>query len=335
MSDIRIGLVGATGAVGDTLLEVLNAAPWSPDRIVPYASAGTTKSHVRYGDRDIAVDDLADADWGALDAVVLALPPEQALATGRLALDEGVPVVDCSGALAAAEAEVPLAVPWINPQRLAQVVEVGAASLPDPAALLLASVQAPLYRSGFEVPVDATLMLPASRWGRKGMEELSNQVVSMFNGSTPSRRVFEEGLAFDVLPAIGGLGADGWTDRERSVEAEVSGLVGADAARCTLTAVPVFSGVSAALAWPGRAVPSVELFTRVLGDGGVEVVGADPRKLPRPRRVEGRPFAQVGRLRLDASGQLHAWVALDNLRATATAATGLLGVLLKDRGYVS
>jgi N-acetyl-gamma-glutamylphosphate reductase len=74
----------------------------------------------------------------------------------------------------------------------------------------------------------------------------------------------------------------------------------------------------------------LDIVRRILSDGGVTLVdNSSIRELPRPRRVEGHPFAQVGRLRLGSDGQLALWTGMDNLRGVATAAVGCCGALLR------
>jgi aspartate-semialdehyde dehydrogenase len=328
-SDLRVGVVGATGALGAEIIKVLDAAPWRPEGLVALASATTTTSHVEYGDERVPVDDVADEALDGLDLVILALPAEAARPIGEAAVREGVPVVDCTGAFAD-DADVPLVIPWVNPEVL-QEVRGGVVAVPTPEVILLASVLGPLKRAGIEGRASATVLVPASRAGRQGVEELSRQVVALFNAGTPPRRVFPTGLAFDLLPAVGAVEEDGWTDRERAISERLGYLLDwPEPVDVSVVGVPVFSGLAATLQLtPTRAVPP-ELAQRILADGGVQVPeeAAGVRALPRPRRVEGQPFAHVGRVRLGGDDRtLHLWLGIDNLRATATVAASCAAVL--------
>ena len=132
----------------------------------------------------------------------------------------------------------------------------------------------------------------------------------------------------------GATNEDGWTEEEEATVAQVQALLGgAVPLSATLVGVPVFSGISAEIVLrPSRRVLP-ELITRILSDAGVGMPDqAGVRFLPRPRRVEGQAFAQVGRIRSRDEGRvLHLWVSMDNLRAIATAAVGLTGAALRDR----
>jgi aspartate-semialdehyde dehydrogenase len=274
------------------------------------------------------VDDQLEDGLDGVDGLIIASPAGAEI--GDAAVRLGIPTVDCSQARAE-DAGVPLVVPWIDAIGDA---DRGIVSIPDPAATLVASLLAPLARAGVRGPGHATVLVPASREGKAGIEELSRQVVALFNNQTPPRKVFPNGLAFDLLPVVGASVADdGWAPRERAVAVQIARLVGEDDAfDVTLVGVPVFSGISAEVTFvPSRVVP-VELALRLLADGGVQVPeSGGVRYLPRPRRVEGRSHAHAGRVRIGADGRtLHLWGSMDNLRATAAAAVsslaGLLGV---------
>lgn len=326
-TEVTVAVAGATGAVGGEILKVLDGARWRPTRVLAMARASTSTSHVEYGEERVPVDDL-EADLGAADALVVAVPAAGAAPLVARGVAAGLPTVDVSGATAE-DASVPLVVPWVNPEALAEVPR-GVVAVPDPAAVLLASVLGPLRRAGLGGTAEATVLVPASREGRPGIDELSRQVVALFNSQTPPRKVFKEGLAFDLLPAIGAVTADGSTDAEQRVEAQVARLVGFPV-EVSLVGVPVFSGTSAALGVHlDRALPA-DLALRILGDGGVRMPeAAGTRYLPRPRRVEGHPFAHAGRVRLSADGRrLRVWLSMDNLRTTAAAVSAALASLLR------
>ena len=322
-----IGIAGATGALGKEILAVLDKAPWRPEKVVALASAKSSIPTVDYGDTHIPVDDLEGSDLEQLDALILAVPPDVAREHGERAVADGVAVVDCSGVFAE-DADVPLVVPWVNPEVLRERPLRGIVSIPNGPALLLASVLGPLGRAGLLGPIDATVLVPASAEGRPGIDELSRQVVALFNSGTPPRKVFEQGLAFDLLPSIGAIGTDGWTDREQRAVAEVIRIVGPMDITVTLIGVPLFSGISANISI-GGVTADAERLADILSEGGVQVPKATARQIPRPRRVDGHPFAHVGRIRTDAHG-VHLWAVLDNLRGAAAVAVGACGVLIRS-----
>lgn len=323
-----IGVAGATGALGGEVVKALEAVPWEVDEVVPLARPASKTPFVTFRDQEIAVDGLADEDLERLDLLVLALPREAALEWGEKAIRAGTLVVDASGALH--NEAVPLGVPWVNPEALL-AGQRGVVSMPTPESVLAASVLAPLHRAGLDGVTEASFYLPASRFGRDAIEELSSQVVALFNAGTPPRKVFKDGLAFDLLPSAGGPVGEGLAPLEKRIQGELAELLGLDAPHVLTVGVPLFSGLSVELRIEPNKRPVPELVRQILVDAGIAVGAGDtPRELPRPRRVEGHPFPAAGRIRVDERGEvLRIWAAMDNLRASATVVAGLSGMMLR------
>ncbi len=281
--------------------------------VVPLASARTSTATLDFRDASVAVDVLDEQAMEDLDALVLAVPADVAAVYGPRALGVGRPVVDASGAFPGA----PLFVPRVTaaPTQGPRVVAV-----PGPSAALLARLLAPIRAAGISGPATATVMVPASASGRDGVDELSRQVVALFSSGTPPRKVFPDGLAFDLSPAVGPLRADGWTDDEVAVAAQVVRLVPGAPVHVTLVRVPVFSGISVQLSVAGGAAWTVRGVEAALFGAGLRgPTAAGARGIPRPRRVEGQPAPRWGRLRRSDDGALHVWASADNLRSSAVA----------------
>jgi aspartate-semialdehyde dehydrogenase len=333
-STVTVAVAGATGAIGREIVTVLDRVRWRPATLLAAASPTSVTPFVDYGDERVPVEDVAHLDLAACDAIFLALPAEPARALAGRAQAEGVAVIDVSGTLAR-DGDVPLVIPWVNPEQLGAIGPRRAVATPSAEAQLLAALLGPLVRAGLGGTVSATLLVPASSAGRAGIDELSRQVTALFNAGTPPRRVFPHGLAFDLLPAMGEPLDDGVTARERAIADEVRRLVG-DGFDLSIGVVgaPVFSGLSAdvSLRLSRRTPP--DLVARILADGGVRFAAeAGARFLPRPRRIEGEAFAHAGRVRAvgDDGAGVRLFAALDNLRGTATCAVGVAAALLRDR----
>ena len=177
-------------------------------------------------------------------------------------------------------------------------------------------------------------MVPASLMGREGVAELSKQVVALFNSGTPPRKVFEYGLAFDLLPLLGEAEEDGWTALERTTIGQVRRVIGGEIpCGITLVGTSVFSGMAANVHL--RTVKKIKKsrVERIFKDGGVQLSDKSvARYVPRPRRVEGQGLVHGGRIRTSADEvHLHFWLAMDNLRAAATVAVGCCAALLREQ----
>lgn len=328
-NDLRIAVIGATGALGKEIVAVLDQAPWRPAQVRAFARTSTSVPFVEYGSEQIAVDDVATADWSELDGAIVATPAGAGAALIDLLVNADVPVVDCSGSQIE-DASVPLVVPWLTDElpvsRSRDVI-----AIPSAAALLLASVLRPLARAGYDGDAEAHVLLPASSFGRDGVDELSRQVVAMFNSAPPPRKVFEQGLAFDLIPQVGEVGSSGWTGAELRIVAEIFRLTNT---RCavTLTGVPVFSGISATIRLQAEAGDRAEDLVRVLQDAGIDVAAAGARRQPRPRRMQGAVYPAVARVRSSPlEDAIHLWVSMDNLRACAAAAVSAMAGRLGQR----
>lgn len=333
--DLRIGVAGATGALGQEVITVLDATPWRPHHIVPLARASTKVPFVSYGEDQVAVDDLDAIDLGSLDALLVCLPRDVAGPVVDRAAGEGVPVVDLSGSQLD-QFEVPMVVPWVNAEVFEAPRPRDVVSVPSAAGTLLATILGPIADAGWGAEAEAHVLMPASTWGRDAVDELSRQVVAMFNAGAPPRKIFPAGLAFDLLPTVGEPGVTGWSSEELRVVAELARITELRVG-VSMVGVPLFSGVSAQVRWTQRDDVPVEEIGRVLAEAGVALVGAaDPRKAPRPRRVEGTNAVGIARLRRSLDGQhVHVWGSMDNLRVSAVAAVGALAQLLGAAGVDS
>lgn len=330
---IRLGIAGATATAIEPLLALLDDVVWRPE-ITLFAPPTDAVGRLTYGEDELAVDDVADLDPGALDALVVMLPPDVAAPVVDRAAAAGLPVVDHSGSRLA-DLGTPVVVPWVDDRGLTEPAAHDVVTVPGPAALLLASVLGPLGRRAPLTGVEATVLLPASAWGPAGVEELSRQVVSLFNSQPPPRRVFEHGLAFDLMPLVGTVRPSGWSDRELLTSAEVARAAGVRV-DVTAVAVPVFTGVSATLRLQGDDALDPDTVARLLSSHEVAVEpSVDGRTIPRPRRVEGRAEAQVSRIRTTGDGgAIHLWAAQDDAQAAAEALGRCVEGLLRRRGLL-
>jgi aspartate-semialdehyde dehydrogenase len=324
-----VGVAGATGSVGGKVLAVLDAAPWRPSTVIALASPGTHVPFVPWGDGQIAVDDARHADIAAMDLLIVATPDAVARDLVTRAVAAEVPVVDLSGSQRE-DLAVPVVLPWVNAGALDAARAREVVAIPGAPATLIATALAPLVDAGWKGTARAEVMVSASSWGREGIEELSKGVVALFNAATPPRKVFEQGLAFDLIPAVGAVGGSGWTGPEALAMAEIARLCGV---RCdvTLVGAPLFQGIAAALWLELPRGWDVERVAAVWKDAGLPLAeGA--RKLPRPRRVDGSAEVHIGRLRASAVGEgALAWLVADNAHLAAVAAVGAGRALLPGR----
>lgn len=338
---LSIAVIGATGAVGGDLVAALPKSGLPVRELRLFAGPGSVGRVVEHGEqllpvRSLGPDPGASAELDGLDLAFLAVPPEVARALGPALAARGVMVVELGGALAD---RAPLVVPALGRDPLAEAARERLVSSPSAPAVLVATLLgalAPFEPEG----CSGSIQLSAGAAGKAGIEELSGQVVAMFNQKDPPRRVFPAGLAFDLLPGPGAIrpAADplaGWSEGEIRLAAELGALTERPASRFALSlqTAPYFAGLVASLVIElANAAPLRELEAALDDAPGVHRL--DP--VPGPKRVVGRASLFAGRLRLDPEHpqRLHLLAVADNLRFGASANALALAAALWEEGRI-
>lgn len=331
---LTVAVVGATGAVGRDLLSVLERCnlPIASFRLFASPSSNGEVMDVRgrsHRVRPLPSSDGVEAVVEGVDLVFLAAPAGVGREIIPVLQDIDIPVVDIGGVFAD---KAQIMVPGVSLEPVADFSDQRVMCSPSAPAVILSSVLAPLANRG-AVNVRGTVLMSASTAGKAGAEELSAQVVALFNAKSPPRAVFPTGLAFDVHSQVGDL-VEGWTVVERRVALEVADVLGwqPEQALCSVVMAPMFAGVACDLTVEFDHIVDVEAVQVLLRDAAGIRVG-DP--IPGPRRIAGDSNIYVGRIRPDPDGhRLHMWVAADNLRVGASANALGIATALWSEGYL-
>ena len=334
MSGLQIAVVGATGAVGQELLEALPECDMPIGGIRPIASRSTRQLEIEINGVSQRVllmpESLANSPQiEGVDLVIFATPPEVTRQHAPAIADLGIATIDIGGALPGL---APLCVPAVSEEPLERFADTRVISSPSAPAVALAAVLGPLMTLGAEA-VRGTVMLSASIAGRSGIDELGQQVLALYSSGEPPRTVFPSGLAFDLISQVGPL-QDGWTATERRISLETAAITGmpSQAIGLTVAMVPLFTGTALSLFVQIDPLPGEEEILHFLADSNILRIG-DP--VPGPRRLVGRPSIHVGRIRSDPlMTGVHLWVALDNIRAGAVENTLQIAQLLWREGML-
>lgn len=300
---LDIAVVGATGALGRVLLEVLGDSRFPLGRLYPLASerAETEGDTVTFRNRELSVGDAEGFDFSRAQLVLLAVPAANA---DRLAADAcaaGAAVLDFSGAqrgnpavvLADVHAEGP-----VPGQRV---------RCPDGLSLAVASLLAGLTPAGVE-SADITALLPAGTHGRAAMDELAGQTTALFNLSETTSEVFDRRLAFNLLPAS--------RDEHQQRCDELGRLLGDNAPPRTLTVAvaPVFFGATLSLTLRGAALDETAVCAAWASNELIRL--DDDSAALSPADAAARPDLAVAGLHRQGDA-LCAWAAFDPLRWVA------------------
>jgi len=333
---LNIGVMGATGAVGREIVNLLaERETLTLGEVHFVASAACTTDRVEFRDRHIRVLDPDSDAFAADDVLFVAVPRKVARTLVPRLRKARMPVIDVTG-VAIATAGVPRVVSWLNRDALRVFPDTRAAACPGPAVVALATLLGPLRAQGGRIRVRGTLLHAASTRGRAGVEELSGQVVALFNSRTPPRKVFPSGLAFDVLPSLGPAQEDGWSIAEDDVAEELAAFLDADPTDFSLTSLvaPWFTGLGLSLhVVPEHPLDLAAVESALAGAPGVKLdASTSPDAMPHVSQTREDTLLHVGRLRADRRDEgFHVWAVADEIRfGVAANAVGILEHLLAD-----
>lgn len=313
-------VVGATGAVGKDLVQALDKAPFPVRELRLAASGRSADAEVSFRGESLPVHALGprvgqDAVFRGADLVFFATPPGPARDAAPLLVEQGTVLIDIGGTLAD---QAPVFLPPLGLD-LDRFDRARVVSTPWAPVAALATLLAPLGQLGLH-SARGLALLSAGLSGKAGVDELSAQVIAMFNAGSPPRKVFPGGLAFDLAEPPGVRhDANGWNEAELRLAVDTARLLGLEPGRVAVSVMmaPLFAGLALSLHLRFDADWTVAQVRSAL-ETAEGVRFGDPT--PGPRRLPGRSGLYVGRLRPDLGGDgFHVWATADNLRFGATA----------------
>lgn len=320
---LRIGIVGATGALGSEVLSALDASPLHVGEILPVATDRSLGEELEFQDGLYPVRTDEPALQG-MDLLFCCAPSAASLPWIRKALQAEVACIDCSGAVDD-QPDVPLRAAALPPPPDGEGAPLVA--VPSAAALAWSLVLAPLYRAAGVERVVGTVLESAAAAGRDGITALSLESLALFNQQElPEEAAQQRPLAFDCHPTLDFPDEQGRTPLERRLEDGVRRLLGA---RFPLAAsviqVPAFVGQAATLCVETqRPLDAKEAEDHLAQADGVELWVEDAQG-PNLRAAAGRDVVIAGRVRRDHSREngLLLWIVVDALRLSAANAVAL------------
>jgi len=335
----KVGVLGATGLVGTTILELLEARGFPAAEVVPFASERSAGKELEWNGQVLACRELSEDSIQGLDVVLSSAGGAiSAEWTPRL-VAAGAVVVD-NTSYRRMHDDVPLVVAEVNPGDLDG--HNGIVANPNCSTMQMVVALKPLFdAAGIERLVISTYQA-VSGTGKAAIDELRAQSRAVLDGEQPQASVYPHPIAFNALAQAGSFPAgDDHTDEERKLINETRKILGDDSIRVSATCVrvPVVSGHSEAVNVETRDDLSPERARELLAAApGVTVVD-DPAAGRYPMAIEaaGKDDVFVGRVRRDPGNEraLDLWVVSDNLRKGAATNTVQLAELLVERGLLS
>ena len=336
----RVGVVGATGAVGSTILEVLAERDFPAAEVVPFASERSAGRRVPYAGGDLECRPLSDESIRGLDLVLSSAGGAVSSEWAPRFVEAGAVVVDNTSFWRMHD-DVPLVVSEVNPDAAAD--HNGIIANPNCTTMQMVVALAPIWReAGIERLVVSTYQ-SVSGTGRQAVEELRSQSRAVLEGETPEAKVYPHPVAFNILPQVETFkDGDDYTTEERKVMRETRKILGASEDELPISAtcarVPVITGHSESVNVQTRDPLSPEECRELLAASPGIVVMDDPAAgiYPLPTAVAGRDDVLVGRIRRDPSHErgLNLWVVGDNLRKGAATNAVQVAELLHERDLV-
>ncbi|MBN8529292.1 MAG: aspartate-semialdehyde dehydrogenase [Caulobacterales bacterium] len=334
----RVAVVGATGNVGQEMMNILEEVRFPVSEMHAIASRKSKGVEVAFGDRTLKCQDLESFDFSTVDVVLMSAGKEVSKAWSEKIGKAGPIVIDNSSAFRM-DPDVPLIVPEVNPDAIKDATKKNIIANPNCSTIQLVTALKPLHdAAGIKRAVVSTYQ-SVSGAGKAGMDELWTQTKAIYGLGDATPKKFPKQIAFNVIPFIGDFRDDGYTDEEAKMWAETHKMLD-PSIKLTVTCVrvPVFVGHSEAVTLEfDRAIEPDEARAILREAPGVQVVDKQEHDgYVTPIDAAGEFAVYVSRIRKDPTVEhgLSLWVVSDNLRKGAALNAVQIAQLLDETGVI-
>ena len=315
-----VAVVGATGAVGAEMIEVLEERAFPVERLMPLASSRSAGGTVGFRGADVPVQELTKESFAGVDIALFSAGSDVSREYAPVAVKAGTLVIDNSAAWRM-EPTVPLVVPEVNPADAAR--HQGIIANPNCSTIQMVVALKPLHDAARITRVVVTTFQSVSGTGKDAMDELLAECKALLSFKEPEPKVYPYQIAFNCLPQIDDFLPTGYTKEEMKMVHETRKIMGDQTIRVTATTVrvPVYVGHSESVnIETQRKLTANDARALLAAAPGIQVYDDPAHKLyPMPLDVAGKDDVYVGRIREDESTAhgLNLWVVADNLRKGA------------------
>jgi aspartate-semialdehyde dehydrogenase len=316
----KVAVVGATGAVGREMLEVLAQRQFPASEVVAFASARSAGGTVEYAGRELTVRELKEDSFAGFDLALFSAGGSVSEKFAPLAAKAGCVVVDNSSAWRMDPA-CPLVVPEVNPKDLEW--HKGIIAKPNCSTIQMVLALKPLHDEAKIKRIVVSTYQAVSGTGQKAITELETQTARLMNGQEVIPQVYPYQIAFNCLPQIDVFLENGYTKEEMKMVNETKKIMGDDTIRVTATTVrvPVFYSHSESVNIETEQKLTVEDVRSILAQAPGVTVADFPEKKIYPMAIDaaGQDDVYVGRIREDESidNGINLWIVSDNIRKGA------------------
>lgn len=317
----NVAVLGATGAVGECLLEILEERKFPVDKIYPLASERSAGEIVRFRNKSVEVLNVADFDFEKADIGLFSAGASVSAQYAPIAAKAGCVVIDNTSQFRY-EDDIPLVVPEVNPAAVDNFRNRNIIANPNCSTIQMVVALKPIYDAAGIKRINVATYQSVSGSGKKGINELAEQTASLLNGRGYDHKVYPKQIAFNVIPQIDMFQDNGYTREEMKMVWETQKILGDKKIKVNATAVrvPVFYGHSEAINVETKEKISLTEAKELLRSAPGIILINDENDYP-TAVSEGtqQDAVYIGRLREDISHPkgLNMWIVADNVRKGA------------------
>ncbi|CAO0822326.1 Aspartate-semialdehyde dehydrogenase [Desulfarculales bacterium] len=334
--EYRVAVCGATGAVGNQMIGCLEERNFPISELRLLASARSRGKTLTYKSEQVPVQVLSQGSFKGIDVALFSAGGSTSEQWAPIAWSEGAVVVDNSSAWRM-DPEVPLVVPEVNPQDIAQYQTKGIIANPNCSTIQMVVVLKPIHDLAKIERVVVSTYQAVSGTGQKAIFELEDQLKALYEGRPVKNKVYPYQIALNLIPHIDMFKDNGYTKEEMKMVLETQKIMGDSSIKVTATCVrvPVIYGHSEAVNLTTAKKVSSDQVRQALSNAPGVLVVDDPanKRYPMPLEAASQDLTLVGRIRQDISQErgIDLWLAADNIRkGAATNAVQIAEILAKD-----
>jgi aspartate-semialdehyde dehydrogenase len=333
----NVAVVGATGAVGETMLSILQERNFPVENIVALASSRSAGSTTRFNGKSVVIQDLETFDFKGVDIGLFSPGATVSKIHAPRAAEAGCVVIDNTSEFRYDD-DIPLVIPEVNPHAIADYKNRGIIANPNCSTIQMLVTLKPIHDAATIERINVCTYQAVSGTGKEAIEELAKQTAELLNGRSAVCEVYPKQIAFNVLPYIDDVQENGYTKEEMKMVWETRKIFEDDKIQINPTAVrvPVFYGHSEAIHLETKDKLSAEEVRNLLrNQPGITLVD-EPNDGGYPTAVSeaaGEDPVFVGRIREDISHPhgINLWVVSDNIRkGAALNGVQIAEILVKD-----
>jgi aspartate-semialdehyde dehydrogenase len=333
----NVAVVGATGAVGETMLSILAERDFPVGEVYAVASSRSAGERIAFKGRDLVVQDLQSFNFSGVDVGLFSPGASVSAVYAPIAASAGCVVVDNTSQFRYDD-DIPLVVPEVNPHAIARYKNRGIIANPNCSTIQMLVALKPIHAAVGIERINVCTYQAVSGTGKEGIAELQEQTEALLQGQDIQCNTYPKQIAFNVLPHIDAFQENGYTKEEMKMVWETRKILEDDSIQVNPTAVrvPVYFGHSEAVHIETRIKISAEKARELLESAPGVVVLDERKNGGYPTAVTeatGTDPVFVGRIREDISHPrgLNMWVVSDNVRkGAALNSVQIAEILVKD-----